>query len=65
MKEFQKVCLACGSINLTTLATVNGGIPGASDISGMYHCRECGWRGFPVEVEDVEKFKKQLNQEEE
>lgn len=48
MVEQLKACSACGSLEIEPLLFQEGGVPGASEIAGVYHCRKCGRRMAPI-----------------
>lgn len=50
----------CGSAALSAPSLSKGGVPGASELAGIYCCKKCGFRGVPLEVESVKKFKEHL-----
>jgi ribosomal protein L37E len=54
------VCLKCGSVKLGVPPYGMGIVPGRDENAGFYHCKKCGWTGFPVDVKNAAKFRAHL-----
>jgi hypothetical protein len=64
MKRIISVCTRCGSENIKITGTV---VATNMMLPGKYECMDCGYIGFPLELDsakDVKKFK-MMKQEQE
>jgi len=57
-----KSCPRCGSLRIRAFALREGGVPGASEMSGLYYCDKCKKRVMPIEFDDEKEYKKFVKQ---
>lgn len=58
MKKEIKVCSRCGSENIKVTGII---VATKMMLSGKYECMDCGYMGFPLELdseEDAERFRR-------
>jgi hypothetical protein len=58
--ESIKACPRCGSVRLRALSLREGGIPGISEVSGLFYCNDCGKHVVPVIFRDMGEYRKFL-----
>jgi len=57
-----KACSRCGSLEIRPPSLRDGGVPGASEIAGVYCCRRCGKRMVPILFDSERSYRKFLRQ---
>jgi hypothetical protein len=57
-KKRIKACPRCGSLRIKVLSLREGGVPGASEMSGMYYCEKCKSRVTPIVFDDEEAYRR-------
>jgi len=58
MKREVKVCSKCGGRNIKATGTI---VATKMMLPGMYECMDCGYMGFPLELdseEDAKRFRR-------
>lgn len=55
-----KACPRCGSLRIRALSLREGGIPGTSEVAGIYYCEGCRGRIVPVLFGDEKQYRKFL-----
>jgi len=53
-------CPICGSVRLRALSLREGGIPGISEVSGLFYCNDCGKHVVPVIFQNMNEHRKFL-----
>ncbi|MBI5228488.1 hypothetical protein HY991_00135 [Candidatus Micrarchaeota archaeon] len=70
-KKYFRICPRCGSPEIFHISSYQTITPAAGVLGFLvepmveviplnYRCRSCGYEGFVIEVEDVEKYRKNL-----
>jgi len=60
-REF-KACPRCGSLRIRAPSLREGGIPGTSEIAGIYYCENCRKKIVPLVFDDERQYKKFLKE---
>jgi hypothetical protein len=55
-----KACSRCGSLEIGAPSFGEGGIPGSSEVAGVYRCKRCGKNTVPVVFDDEKVYRKFL-----
>jgi len=57
-----KACSRCGSLRIRTFSLLEGGVPGASELAGMYYCERCKKRVMPIVFDDEKAYRRFLKE---
>lgn len=57
-----KACPRCGSLRIKSFSLREGGVPGASEVSGMYYCEKCKKKVMPIVFDDEKAYRKFLKE---
>ncbi|NYZ79452.1 hypothetical protein H0N99_04875 [Candidatus Micrarchaeota archaeon] len=57
-----RACPRCGSLRIRAFSLREGGVPGASEMSGMYYCERCKKKAMPIIFDDEKEYKKFIKQ---
>lgn len=49
-----EICPKCRAENSFSSGISHGNIPGISEVSGVFTCKECGYRGIPLKFNEKE-----------
>ncbi|MEM3556101.1 MAG: hypothetical protein QXF56_05265 [Candidatus Micrarchaeia archaeon] len=55
-----KACSLCGSLKIKPASLSEGGVPGASEIAGVYWCSTCGKKVPSAVFKSINEYKKFL-----
>jgi hypothetical protein len=55
-----KACSICGSLEIAVPSLGEGGIPGSSEVAGVYRCKKCGSRMVPIVFDNLKEYRKFL-----
>jgi len=58
-REF-KACPRCGSLRIRAPSLEEGGIPGTSEVAGVYYCEKCRKKIVPLLFDDERQYKRFL-----
>jgi len=57
-----KACPRCGSLRIRAFSLREGGIPGTSEVAGVYYCEKCRKKTVPVVFDDERQYRKFLKE---
>ncbi len=57
-----KACSICGSLEIGAPSLGEGGIPGSSEVAGIYHCKRCGNNMVPIVFDDEKAYRRFLKE---
>jgi hypothetical protein len=55
-----KACPRCGSLEVRAPSLREGGIPGSSEIAGVYFCKKCKKKIMPIIFDSENAYRKFL-----
>jgi len=57
-----KACANCGNLDIKPPTFQEGGIPGISEVAGVYYCEKCGKKTVPIFFDSEKDYRKFLKE---